>query len=188
MSLQDLAALGLATYGDDVRVYSMARLVDAERISFGSHVIVDDFVLLQGGGGLRIESYVHVAAFSSVAGGGPTRIGNFVSISGGARILTGTDVFDGSGLTNSTVPSELRVVSRPGVQIDDFAAVGANAVVRPGVTVGQGAVIGAGAVVLADVAPWSIVAGAPARLVRQRPSAEILRRAETLGYPFEAPT
>ena len=177
--------LGLARCGDGVTVYGLTRLIDPGRISIGSHVIVDDFVLLQGGAGLDIGSYVHISAFASIVGGGPTRIGHFVSLSPGARVLTGTDVFDGSGLTNSTVPAALRVVERPGVRIGDFAAVGANVVVHPGVTIGEGAVVGAGSVVLRDLEPWTIFVGAPARPLRARPSAEMLRRAAELGYPFE---
>ena len=45
---------------------------------------------------------------------------------------------------------------------------GHGSTVLPGVTVGDGAVIGAGAVVSRDVAPYSIVAGVPARPLRER--------------------
>ena len=184
MTPLDPRDLGLAAFGDDVTVYPWVRLIDPGRISLGSHVIIDDFVLLQGGTGLEIGSYVHIAAFASISGAGPTQVGSFVSISNGGRVLSGTDVFDGSGLTNSTVPSELRVVERPGIRIEDFAAIGANAVLRPGIVVGQGAVVGAGSVVLSDLEPWAIYAGAPARRLRDRPAEEILRRAGHLGYPF----
>jgi virginiamycin A acetyltransferase len=46
--------------------------------------------------------------------------------------------------------------------------VGDGAVVRAGVVIGPGAVIGANAVVTKDVAPYAIVAGAPARVLRYR--------------------
>lgn len=53
------------------------------------------------------------------------------------------------------------------VRIDADAWIGTGAVVLPGVTVGRGAIIGAGAVVVKDVPAWAVVAGVPARLVRQ---------------------
>ncbi|THB77166.1 MAG: acetyltransferase [Desulfobulbaceae bacterium] len=46
--------------------------------------------------------------------------------------------------------------------------IGHRAIILPGVTVGNGAVIAAGAVVSKDVAPYSIVAGVPAKPLRTR--------------------
>ncbi|HYC21564.1 MAG TPA: acyltransferase [Candidatus Bathyarchaeia archaeon] len=54
------------------------------------------------------------------------------------------------------------------VVIDDHAWIGARAILMPGVHVGEGAVVGAGAVVTHDVAPYSIVGGAPARPIGER--------------------
>jgi acetyltransferase-like isoleucine patch superfamily enzyme len=45
--------------------------------------------------------------------------------------------------------------------------IGANSMILPGVTVGEGSIVGAGAVVTADVPPHSIVAGNPARVIRE---------------------
>jgi putative colanic acid biosynthesis acetyltransferase WcaF len=44
----------------------------------------------------------------------------------------------------------------------------AGSFIAPGVTIGEGAVVGAKAVVTRDVAPWDVVAGNPARLVKKR--------------------
>jgi acetyltransferase-like isoleucine patch superfamily enzyme len=53
------------------------------------------------------------------------------------------------------------------VLIADHVWIGARAIVLAGVTIGEGAVVGAGAVVTRDVAPNSLVVGAPARVVRE---------------------
>lgn len=54
------------------------------------------------------------------------------------------------------------------VRIGPGADIGVGATVLPGVTIGEGAIVGAGAVVTGDVAPGTIVAGVPARLLRRR--------------------
>ena len=60
--------------------------------------------------------------------------------------------------------------------------IGHGATVLPGVTVGSGAVIGAGAVVSRDVAPYTIVGGVPARLIRERVSPACAERFERLAW------
>jgi galactoside O-acetyltransferase len=54
------------------------------------------------------------------------------------------------------------------VVIGDNVICYANVTISPGVTIGDGAVIGAGAVVLKDIAPYSVVAGVPAKLIGTR--------------------
>lgn len=48
------------------------------------------------------------------------------------------------------------------------ASIGSGAVIMGGVTIGENALVGAGAVVTHDVQPGSVVAGCPARFMRQR--------------------
>jgi phosphonate metabolism protein (transferase hexapeptide repeat family) len=60
--------------------------------------------------------------------------------------------------------------------------IGHGATILPGRNVGTGAVVAAGAVVTKDVAPYSIVAGNPARLVRRRFSEDIARRLQALAW------
>jgi acetyltransferase-like isoleucine patch superfamily enzyme len=170
----DLSSLGLARFGDDVRIYGFVRILDPHKVSIGSHVIIDDFVMLQGGTGVTLGDHVHIASFVSLTGGGSASIGNFCGIATGARVLTGTDLFDGSGLTGPTVPAEVRSVVRGTVTMGDHAVIGANAVVHPDVTIGEGAIVGSGGVVLGDLEPWTINVGAPARPIRERPRERIL--------------
>jgi acetyltransferase-like isoleucine patch superfamily enzyme len=54
------------------------------------------------------------------------------------------------------------------VQVHDDCWIGINAVLMRGVTVGRGSVVGANSVVTRSVAPYSIVAGSPARLIGRR--------------------
>jgi acetyltransferase-like isoleucine patch superfamily enzyme len=53
------------------------------------------------------------------------------------------------------------------VVIGDKAWIGARAIILKGVTIGEGAIVGAGSVVTKAVSPWTLVAGNPARVVRE---------------------
>lgn len=54
------------------------------------------------------------------------------------------------------------------VEIGDNVWVGGNATILSGVKIGDGAVIAAGSVVLKDVEPWTVVAGVPAKKIKER--------------------
>jgi hypothetical protein len=60
--------------------------------------------------------------------------------------------------------------------------IGHQAIVKPEVTVGHGAVVAMGAVVTRDVAPYTIVAGNPARPIRERQPPEIAERLIRLAW------
>jgi acetyltransferase-like isoleucine patch superfamily enzyme len=57
--------------------------------------------------------------------------------------------------------------SKGPTRVGDNCWLGAHAVVTSGVTIGERCVVGAGSVVTKDVEPYSIVAGAPAKLIRR---------------------
>ncbi len=58
-------------------------------------------------------------------------------------------------------------VRRSPVTIRSRAWIGARAIITKGVEIGEGAIVASGAVVTADVPPYTIVAGNPARIVRE---------------------
>ncbi len=83
----------------------------------------------------------------------------------GARGIIGKDCHVGAGAVIAGVlepPSAKSVIIRDGVMI------GANAVILEGVTVGKNSVIAAGAVVIKDVNSNSVVAGIPAKFIKNR--------------------
>jgi acetyltransferase-like isoleucine patch superfamily enzyme len=53
------------------------------------------------------------------------------------------------------------------VNIQSKAWIGFNAIILKGITIGEGAIVGAGSVVTKDVPPYTIVAGNPARIIRE---------------------
>ena len=68
------------------------------------------------------------------------------------------------------------------VSIGHDVWIGHGAVIMPGVAIGNGAVIGANAVVTRDVAAYTIVAGVPAKPLRQRFPAAVASRIEALAW------
>ncbi|HEU4565209.1 MAG TPA: acyltransferase [Gemmatimonadaceae bacterium] len=119
--------------------------------------------------GFEIGRGVYIAddflIVEELADSGNVRIGDRVSIAPRVTLVTS------SHPNNSRVRSVAPVKQGP-IVIEDDAWIGAGAVILPGVRIGRGAVIGALSVVARDVAPLQIVAGQPARPVRELPTPE----------------
>lgn len=83
----------------------------------------------------------------------------------GARGTIGKNVHVGAG---SVIAGVLEPPSKTPVIIEDEVMIGANAVILEGVRVGKGAVVAAGAVVTSDVLPNTVVAGMPAKVIKEK--------------------
>ena len=82
----------------------------------------------------------------------------------GARAIVGENCHVGAGAVLAGV---LEPPSAEPVRIEDNVLIGANAVVLEGCTVGKGSVVAAGAVVTGNVPAQVVVAGQPARVIKQ---------------------
>ncbi len=82
----------------------------------------------------------------------------------GGRATVGANCHIGAGTVLAGV---IEPPSAQPVIIEDDVVIGANAVVLEGVRVGKGAVVAAGAIVIEDVAPYTVVGGVPARVLKE---------------------
>ena len=82
----------------------------------------------------------------------------------GGRATVGKNCHIGAGTVLAGV---IEPPSAKPVIVEDDVLIGANCVVLEGVTVGKGAVVAAGAVVINDVPPNTVVAGTPARVIKE---------------------
>lgn len=82
----------------------------------------------------------------------------------GGRATVGRNCHIGAGAVLAGV---IEPPSAHPVTICDGVMIGANAVVLEGVTVGENSVVAAGSVVTKDVPPLSVVAGTPAKIIKQ---------------------
>lgn len=99
-------------------------------------------------------------------------VGKYCSIAAGATFILGgnhptdrvtTSYLDRVGIGPAEFP-----YTRGDIVVGSDVWIASNAMILSGVTIGDGAVVGAGAVVLEDVAPYTIVFGNPAKIVRKR--------------------
>jgi acetyltransferase-like isoleucine patch superfamily enzyme len=144
---------------DDVLVFH------PDRVSIGEGVYVGHRAILKGyhEHELVIDdgSWIGELCYMNAAGG--VRIGRDVGIGPGVTIISSVHAEEGRG-----VPILHARLEFAPVVVEDDADLGVGSIVLPGVTIGRGAQVGAGAVVTTDVPPYSVVAGVPARVLRER--------------------
>ncbi|EJP6626479.1 2,3,4,5-tetrahydropyridine-2,6-dicarboxylate N-acetyltransferase [Staphylococcus pseudintermedius] len=91
----------------------------------------------------------------------------------GGRATTGKNVHVGAGAVLAGV---IEPPSASPVVIEDNVLIGANAVILEGVRVGEGAIVAAGAIVTQDVPAGAVVAGTPAKVIKQAHEVEDSKR------------
>ena len=150
---------------DSVVFEAGALVFHAENIELGENVYIGHHAILKAYYKNRLVigagTWVGQAAFFHAAGG--LTIGSDVGIAPHVQILTSRHADPGRGRPIMEGALELLPVV-----IEDECDLGIGAIVLPGVTIGRGAQVGAGAVVTKDVPPYAVVAGNPARLLRER--------------------
>jgi len=117
---------------------------------------------------IRIGSGTHVGRNSVLSGRGGIKIGSGCQISSGTLIYSITNQIG----DRPTEPIGAQPPLTAAVTIGDDVWIGAGVTILPGVNIADHAIIGAGAVVNKDVEMWSIVAGVPAKHIRDRREAK----------------
>jgi acetyltransferase-like isoleucine patch superfamily enzyme len=101
-----------------------------------------------------------------------TIIGNDAFLDGRSGIYIGNNVNIGAECRIYTMKhntaSFTEVIGNP-VTIHDWVYLANRVMIFEGVTIGEGAVVASGAIVTHDVEPWTVVAGIPAKTIRNRP-------------------
>jgi len=114
-----------------------------EGVSIGRHISINEWVFIDGWGGVTIGDCVRIAHRVS--------------------IISEDHLFD-----DLSIPIYKQGKIGKEVIINDDVWIGCGAIILKGVTIGQGAIIGAGSIVTKDVPKNAVVAGNPACIIRHR--------------------
>ncbi|MEV5877461.1 CatB-related O-acetyltransferase [Streptomyces sp. NPDC052101] len=176
------------------RVVLLRPLVTDPRIEVGEYTYYDD-----------PDGATEFERRNVLYGYGPERlvIGKYCAIAAGTRFLMagaahptmGVSTFPftmfGGSWTERTLDLVTNMPSRGDTVIGNDVWIGYQALIMPGVRIGDGAIVAAGAVVTADVEPYTMVGGNPARPIRRRyedADVERLLRAAWWDWPTELVT
>jgi acetyltransferase-like isoleucine patch superfamily enzyme len=150
--------------GDDLQVGPDVVLKHPETMEFGDCVLIGAQTMIQGrfDGTCQIGSHVWIGP-QAYFDARHLVLENYVGWGPGAKVLGSAH----TGVPNTDQIITTGLVIKP-VTVSFGADIGMNASILPGVHVGAHSIVGAGAVVTHDVPDYAIVAGVPARVIRDR--------------------
>jgi len=123
--------------------------------------------------GIRIGRDSLIGEYTVIRGQGGVTIGDRVYTSPLTQLIAVDHVFDDPGK-----PFIEQGITAQGIVVEDDVWLGAAAVITDGVHIGKGAVVAAGAVVTKDVPAHTVVAGVPARVIREIDGTDSLKDQE----------
>lgn len=136
-------------------------LLPFNRFVIGRGSVVEDFSVLNNGMGDVIIGEKSFIGLSNVIIG-PVRIGNNVILAQNV-VISGLN----HNYENINIPIKDQHCTGKNISIDNDCWIGANAVITAGVCIGKHVVVAAGSVVTKSVPEYSVVAGIPARIIKQ---------------------
>jgi acetyltransferase-like isoleucine patch superfamily enzyme len=138
-------------------------------IVLGDDVFVDGKCSISFGARFSDRPFLHIGDHTTIAHNCSMTIGKGIRIGRHCLVASNVCLFDSGG--HATDP-EARMQGLPPadkhvrpITLEDNVWIGRHAIIFPGVTIGEGSIVSAGAVVMADVPPYTVVAGNPAKKI-----------------------
>lgn len=167
-SREELAALDLKSYGDNVFISRNAIIYHPHLVEIGHDVRIDDFTIVSGK--VTFGNYIHVSQFCGLYGATAGLVlEDFSNVAAKSSLYATSNDYSGEWMTNPMIPEkyEQGSVNLP-VHLGRHVIIGCSSVVLPGVDIAEGCALGAMTLCRKSTEPWGIYAGIPARRIKER--------------------
>ena len=144
-----------------IRRQTVLNVSPINRFRVGHHSTIEEYTVVDNGvGDVIIGNYTRIGIRTTLIG--PANIGSHVILAQNIVV---------SGLNHSyedpDIPIHQQGVKVASIRIEDDCWIGSNSFIAAGITIGKHAIVAAGSTVTKDVPPYTIVAGNPARIIKQ---------------------
>lgn len=160
----------LKQMGKNVLIDVGVFLYGIKNISIGDYVWIDTGCRIEAMlGEVKIGKRVHIAPYAIVSAREPVIIKDYAAVGAGAKIYANSErPYGGKRMSGPMIPEEYKAFHSKKIVLEKDCCVGTGSVLLPGAYIGEGAVVGANTVVTKKIDPYTIVAGASARILGKR--------------------
>jgi acetyltransferase-like isoleucine patch superfamily enzyme len=151
--------------GAEIMALSQKGIVGGDNVTIGAYSTIkpSSYYGRNLGVGLKIGNNSNIGRYSYIGCSGGITIGDNVMMGPRVGLFAENHVYDDI----DRVMRDQGVKRQP-ILIEDDCWLASSSTILAGVTVGRGAIVAAGSIVTADVPPYAIVGGAPAKVIRHR--------------------
>lgn len=168
-SEEELKNIGFGSIGKNVFISKKVSIYGPENIFIGNDVRIDDYCIFASTKGkLLLEGYNHIAAFSYINSAGDVTMKIFSGMSSRCSVYSGSENYDGSYLTNPTIPTQYTLTITKPIYIGKHVVIGTNSTILPGCHIGDYSSVGAFSLVTKSIPEGKMVKGIPAKVYRDR--------------------
>ena len=150
----ELLDLGFQCVGSHVLISRKASLYGTKGMQIGDNVRIDDFCILSG----------EITLYGSMG----IELENNTGISPRSTLFSAMDDFGGDFMIGPIHPQKFTHVTGGRILLKQYSQIGVNCIVFPNVTLEEGSVAGAMSLINKSLPAWTISAGIPARVIRER--------------------
>jgi dTDP-4-amino-4,6-dideoxy-D-glucose acyltransferase len=168
LTQEQLEQIGFQYLGQDVKISDKASIHNPQLISIDDHSRIDDFVILStSGAGLFIGKYVHIGCHSTLIGKSAIVLMDYSGLSSRVAIYSSSDSYDGTYMTNPTLPAHVMNTKHAPVVLGKHVVIGTGSTILPGVTL-TNCSVGAMSLVTKSFYDYYMLTGIPARPTKPR--------------------
>jgi len=185
-SLKNLNSMGFKVLGSNIQISKLAKFINPTNITLKNNIRIDDYCFLSANSGIiDIGNYVHISRHTSLVSGSKIILSDFSGISNNCSVFGKSGIYDGTCLTNPTIPKKYEKLTVGDIFLGKHVVIGSNTVILPNTYINDGAAVGALSLVYGNLNGWNIYGGSPVKKLKERKQDCLKYEKELMKYDYE---
>jgi acetyltransferase-like isoleucine patch superfamily enzyme len=169
-SIKQLLKLGVNICGNNIKISKQTKIINPQNLFLKDNIRIDDYCLISAHGKINIGNYVHISrnCFLISSTNNMIKLSDFSGLSNNCSLFGQSDNYDGTTLTNPTIPKIYTNIISGNIILEKHVIIGSTSIILPNTYINEGSSVGCLSVVNGTLDPWRIYAGNPLKNIKER--------------------